>query len=261
MRPGSRFLLAVLAVVAAGEGAALAFVAFRARRVAAAEGSPVTRGAALAEAMGCFGCHGPGGGRPIANPGSRAGEVPGWPGGTWMMWNRDEADVRAWIVSGRPEGREPDRGALLAMPAYGRFLSERQVDDLVAYVLAVSQFGVPDEPLAAQGRDVAIRSGCLGCHGPEGRGLVRNPGSLTGYVPAWDGDDWTELVKDEQEFRAWVLDGAPPRIAGHPVARRFLERQALRMPAYRGRLDEDEVDALWAFARWVRANPRTGRPE
>ena len=251
--------MATVALVAVVEGVALAFLVFRSRRVAAAEASPVVRGAVLAEAMGCFGCHGPGGGRPIANPGSRAGDVPGWPGGTWMMWNRSESDVRAWIVDGIPPGRERDEGALLRMPAYGKRLSTEEIDDLVAFVLAVSQFGVPDEPLAAEGRDLAIRFGCLGCHGPEGRGLVRNPGSLTGYVPAWDGADWSELVRDEAEFRGWVLDGAPPRLSGNPVARRFLDRQAIRMPAYRGRLEDRDVEALYAFARWVRANPRTGR--
>lgn len=261
MRRRGTTLVVALVLLAIVEGAALAAFFWRSRRVARAEGSPVVRGEALATAMGCFGCHGPGGGRPISNPGSQAGDVPGWPGGTWMMWNDDASDVRAWIVNGLPPGRAKDEGALLHMPAYGDRLSARELDDLVAYVLAVSQFGTPEDPQAAEGRDVAIRNGCLGCHGPEGRGLVKNPGSLTGYVPSWDGDDWDDLVRDEAEFRAWVLEGAPPRLAGNPVASRFLERQALRMPAYRGRLEEKEVDALYAYARWVRANPRTGRAE
>jgi len=51
------------------------------------------------------------------------------------------------------------------------------------------------------GKDAAWRLGCFGCHGPEGRGLLANPGSFTGYVPAWDGPDYAELVHDQQEFR------------------------------------------------------------
>ena len=36
----------------------------------------VERGRAVAERMGCFACHGPGGTSPIANPGAAYGEVP-----------------------------------------------------------------------------------------------------------------------------------------------------------------------------------------
>lgn len=251
-----RLWIAGVALVALAEAAVLAILLVRSswqREVAA---TPVVRGREIAERMGCFGCHGPGGERPIPNPGAKGGEVPRWGGGMWMMYNRDEEDVRAWIRDGRPAGRAPDENALISMPAFGERLSEAELDELTAYVLAVSQFGWPEDERVAEGREVAVRFGCFGCHGPEGRGLVANPGSLKGYVPPWDGDDYAELVRSDEELRQWVRNGISDRFRANPAARRILEAQAIPMPAYGDRISDDELDALAAFIAWVRAHPR-----
>lgn len=253
-----RLLIALLVVVVALLAAALGIVATRRRWQAAALDTPVQRGHRIAEAMGCFGCHGPGGGQPIPNVGAKGGEVPAWTGGTWMMWNRDESDLRAWILEGRPAHREADAAALIKMPAYKSRLAPKEVDDLVAYVLAASHFGpIPDERASA-GHEAAYRLGCFGCHGAEGRGLVMNPGSFKGYVPPWDGDDYADLVHDDAEFRQWVKDGACERLRGNPAARRILETQAIAMPAYRDRVSDGDLGALAAYVAFVRAHPRTG---
>jgi mono/diheme cytochrome c family protein len=57
-------------VVAAVEAGALALLVSRERARSAAGATAVARGRAVAEESGCFGCHGPGGARPIANPGA-----------------------------------------------------------------------------------------------------------------------------------------------------------------------------------------------
>ena len=256
-----RAVIVVLLAVVAMLATALGFVATRRGWQRAAASTPVQRGRAIADRMGCSGCHGPGGGQPIPNPGAKGGEVPGWTGGTWMMWNRDASDVRAWILNGRPAHRGADTGALIKMPAYERRLAANEVDDLVAYVLAASNFGpIPDERAAA-GREAAYRLGCFGCHGSEGRGLVMNPGSFKGYIPPWDGDDFIELVRDDDEFRQWVRDGACERLRGNPVSRRVLETQAIAMPAYHDRVADDELGALAAYIAFVRSHPRTGSQE
>ena len=255
----SRWLKAALvacALVAVIEAGALAFLGIRARWQRQAGESAVVRGRAVAERSGCFACHGDGGARPIPNPGAKTGEVPSWTGGTWMMWNRNETDIRSWIERGRPDGREPDPGALIAMPAYGERLRADEIDDLVAFVLATSLFGWPEDPTVVAGREAAVKLGCFGCHGPEGRGLLRNPGSFKGYVPPWDGPDYPDLVQSDVEFREWVRDGITRRFRNNPVARRILESQAIRMPAYGDRITEEEIRSLLAFVDWVRENPR-----
>jgi mono/diheme cytochrome c family protein len=256
---GTRAIVAGLSLVALLLAAALTFLATRRAWQRAALDTPVQRGRLIAEAMGCAGCHGPGGGQPIGNPGAKGGEVPGWTGGTWMMWNRDERDVRAWILKGRPEHRAPDTGALIAMPAYEGRLKPQEIDDLVAYVLAASHFGVIDDEAAAAGHEVAYRLGCFGCHGPEGRGLVMNPGSFKGYIPPWDGPDFAELVRDDEELRQWVRNGVSDRFLANPIARKILETQTIPMPAYRDRVSDDELNALTAYIAWVRRHPRSGK--
>ncbi len=253
-----RLLTAALGLLLLGETALLAFLLVRERWQARVGETPVARGRELAERMGCFGCHGPGGRAPIPNPGAAAKSVPNWGGGTWMMYNDDPSDVAAWIRDGHPADRAPDPGALIRMPAYGELLSDRELADLTAYVLTVSQFGWPQEPGVAEGREVAVRLGCFGCHGPEGRGLVANPRSFKGYVPPWDGPDFPELVRDRSEFDQWVREGISDRFAANPAARAFLERQPIPMPAYGDRTSDADLDALWAFVEWIRAHPRTG---
>jgi mono/diheme cytochrome c family protein len=174
------------------------------------------------------------------------------------MWNRDELDVRAWILKGRLERREADAGALIKMPAYESRLAKSEVDDLVAFVLAVSHFGPIPDAAASAGHEVGYRLGCFGCHGPEGRGVVMNPGSFTGYIPPWDGDDYPDLVRDGAELRQWVRNGASDRFLGNPVARRFLLTQAISMPAYHERVSDGDLRALGAYIAWVRSHPRTG---
>jgi mono/diheme cytochrome c family protein len=252
------FLLLILAGLCVAEGSLLLYSHLKAGWQEAAGQTPTERGREIADRMGCFGCHGAGGTSPIANPGAAYGEVPGWDGGTWMMWNDSEEDVRLWITEGHPPNRPPDPEALIPMPAYGDLLSEAEVDDLVAYVLAVSQFGWDTPPLVTEGRELSVRLGCLGCHGPEGRGLIWNPGSFKGFVPAWDGEDYADLVRSDDEFREWIRNGVSDRLAANPAARHFLDSQPIKMPAYGDRVSDEQIDALLAYVNWVRATSRTG---
>ena len=79
--------------------------------------------------------------------------------------------------------------------------------------------------------------------------------AFKGYIPAWDGADFPELARDDLEIRAWILDGGTRRAYGNPAARWFLERQPIKMPAYRGRLTEEEVARVIDYIHWLRAHP------
>jgi mono/diheme cytochrome c family protein len=216
---------------------------------------PVQRGADVALAQGCLGCHG----------GPRVSSLLPRP-----FTDLDEVDAvktREWILDGMPEAVRQDveaRGALEAavirMPAWRGRLSPAQVDDLVSYLRALASADVPEDPAARTGHAVAERLGCFGCHGPGGRGAGRNPGSLKGYIPPWDGRDFAELVTGEGELREWILGGRPQRLHANRLARFFLDRQAIRMPAFRGQITEDELRSLEAYIGWLRASlPGSGR--
>ena len=246
-----------LVLLVLAEGAALGALLVRSQWQRSAEGTPVQRGRRVAERMGCFGCHGPSGAAGIANPGTD-GTVPAWSDGTWMMYNDTEADVRAWIVDGHAPGTAVDPAALIQMPAYKGRLADAELDDLTAYVLTEMQFGDPGGQAAA-GHEAAHRLGCFGCHGAEGRGLVANPGAFKGYIPAWDGADYAELVESPEELRQWVRNGVSDRFRDNPAARRFVERQVIQMPAYKDKVSDADLAAIQAYIEWVRKNPRDGK--
>ena len=195
-------------------------------------------------------------GLPDAGPG--IGGVPAFSPDDVRAYAHDQEELREWILDGMPrrlreeEAPSDDPGLLLRMPAWRGILSEREVDDLVAYVKAVSDFDRPPEGPIEEGRRVAARRGCFSCHGPQGRGSPPNPRSLKGHIPSWDGADFPELARDEAEIREWILDGGPRRLRESRPAAFFLRRQVIRMPAYRGHLTDDEVARLVDYIRWLR---------
>src|SRR5262249_15359645 len=155
-----RVLGQVLVVLAVVETGFLAYPRVRAF-VLALEDTPAARGERLAAELGCFSCHGPGGGGGTHNPGSEEGSVPAFTEQTQMMYVKDVQDLRDYIADGAPRRKREDLNyqatvgaAALHMPAFGSFLRPAQIDDLVAYLRATSVQILPSEQLAAHGADL-----------------------------------------------------------------------------------------------------------
>ena len=248
-------IAAVLAVV--GATAAYALHRWRTKNIGA-----VQRGWAVAHRNGCFTCHGDGGHRGMPDPGHGLEDVPPFSGGLLTMYASNEAEIREWILDGMPKRVRDDpeqmklrEHAVIRMPAWRGILEGRDVEDVVAYVKAVSDFETPKDDHVEEGRQVAIKFGCFNCHGPQGRGAMPNVRAFKGYIPSWDGPDFPDLVKDDQELRDWILDGGTPRLANSRLASWFLERQPIKMPAYRNHVTPTEVDRLIDYVRWLRQHP------
>jgi mono/diheme cytochrome c family protein len=246
-------LVLVVALVALAAGIAAALFVTR-PRITAAE-----RGRRLAEANGCFACHGPEGIRGVRNPGRAEGKVPDYEG-SLMMYAESEEEIRDWIRDGGTESRFQSSSWLadrkhgtLRMPAYEKRLSDREIEDLVAFVMSRAGMPAPEDSLALYGRDRAEALGCFGCHGAGGLFSRPNPGSLKGYVASWGSPDFSELVRSRAEFGEWVEEGVGRRFRDDPIAKFFLRRPPLHMPAYRDHLEAGDVDALWAYVQWLRA--------
>ncbi len=250
-------LLLLLVLVQAGW---IAYPSVRAR-VLSLEETPAVRGHRLAVSLGCFACHGPDGMGGTANPGSDEDEVPAFTEQTQMMYVKTTDDLREYILDGAPKRRRDDpdyvarmEKAGLRMPAYRPFVSSAQVDDLVAYLRSTSGQVIPEEDLARKGADLAIELDCFACHGPLGAGGVPNPGSFKGYIPGFWGEDYDELVQNDEELHQWIADGKISRIADHPVGGVFFRRQAAKMPAYGALVKKDgDIAALAAYVKWIRA--------
>jgi len=220
---------------------------------------PAARGRLLAAQLGCFGCHGPDGVGGVPNPGSRWQTVPGFGEQTLMMYAHSDDEVREYIVDGAPAARRGDesyreamRAQALQMPAYRGFVSAAEVEDLVAYIRAASgMFTPPEGSAAARGAQLARDYGCAHCHGEMGIGGRPNPGSLKGYVPGFVGHDFADLVRDDAELRDWIGKGTIARLQESAVARFFLERQRLQMPAFDRFASAEEIADLAAYVRWL----------
>lgn len=237
--------------LAAAAVAAAAVSAWAIRRPAL---TPEMRGARLAGRMGCYACHGPGGTGGVPNAGSEEGEVPSWTGGTLMMYTSSPDEVREWIADGVTRQRAGRSGGyhpagLLHMPAFRGRLDGRDLDGLTAYVWAVGRWKPPDDARVAAGFKAAGRLGCFGCHGPGGRTGSPNPGSFKRVIPPWYGADFRDLVRTDDELRGWINDGTIPRLDHNPVARWFLGRQTIRMPAFRTVLARGDLESLAAYIR------------
>lgn len=207
--------------------------------------------------LGCSGCHGAGGTGGISNPRSNEHEVPGFIGGTSMMYVESLAEVREWVLEGRPKRlTQPLSGdrAMITMPAYRGKLRNDELDDLVAYYQAASWYEPTMPKLAQEGRRAAHRLGCFGCHGASGRVGAANPGSLKGYIPGWGSHDYFELVRSDEELRAWILDGKTPRLSANRVAQYFTERQLIKMPAYRSVISPTDLDVITRYIKWITRN-------
>jgi len=219
--------------------------------------SEETQGWRLAQSLGCLNCHGTWGEGGVPNPGAK--KVPGFQDFAFMMSIDSEYELREWILDGAPEDLRKERGfeaakseRALTMPAYRDRLNQGQVDRLVMFYHGISGTKWPLDPQAQKGFNAARDAGCFGCHGPGGRFDMPNPGSFIGRIPSWHGADFVELARDEDEVRAWILDGRPQRLAKHPLANWFLNRQLLKMPAYRGKLDDSQIEAIMAYIGWLR---------
>jgi mono/diheme cytochrome c family protein len=219
------------------------------------ETTAAMRGETLARQYGCFGCHGSGGRGGVADPLSSAGMVPSWGDGTAAMYVRSRDEIREWILYGGPQSSsdtEAETETLIPMPSYDATISSRELDDLVAYFVAVSGWAPEIPEPAYEGRKVASGLGCFGCHGPSASGGVTNPASLRGFVPPLTGDEFSDLVRSDEELRAWILDGRIARLWNNPLARFFLERQTIQMPAYRDHLSDGDLGKLIAYIHWLR---------
>ena len=218
-----------------------------------------TLGLEVARVKGCFFCHGPSGEGKVPNPGGTT--IPAWQGSSFMVSMENEDELREWILDGAPQRirntqsyKENLEKTAIHMPAYGKYLTPSELKHLLAYYHAVSGTIRPEDATAKRGFQVAREKGCFTCHGVGGRIDMKNPHSLTGTIPAWNGPDFADLVHNDQELRAWILDGRIDRLDNHFLAQWFTNKQALRMPSYRGKLTEEEITSLMAYIQWLR-NP------
>ena len=139
---------------------------------------PVQRGWTVASKRGCLACHGPSGRHQEAAEESPIGVVPSFVHDDVVAYSRHDGEIREWILDGKPrrirEQQGDEKPALLQMPAWRDRLSGQELEDLVAWIAAVSDFEEPPAP-AASGREIAARLGCSAATGLRDAATRRTP--------------------------------------------------------------------------------------
>ncbi len=96
----------------------------------------------------------------------------------------------------------------------------------------------PEDAGLTEGWELFASKGCVYCHGPEGKGGVKNANAMGGEVPAIQADLFTyEEFVEKLEIGVRHVDAEDPGKAEPP----------LYMPSWRGKLTEEELSALWAY--------------
>jgi mono/diheme cytochrome c family protein len=96
-----------------------------------------------------------------------------------------------------------------------------------------------------RGIEASRRLGCFTCR-ELGGGGIPNPGSRDGEVPAWNGGVWMMYVESDDQIRQYITNGISDARGQSPATRLELDRAAIRMPAYGGILDDDDLEDLVA---------------
>lgn len=100
--------------------------------------SPVERGRALFKRVGCFQCHGEEGKGGVLNANAQGGHVPTL---TLVSQGYSDPELKAKIHNGvRYLVKADSNGPMppLFMPTWGRVLTDRQIDDIVAYLKSLA---------------------------------------------------------------------------------------------------------------------------
>ena len=152
----------------------------------------------------CAQCHGSDGG------GARG--FPNLANADWQ-WGSDPDTIVQTIAGGR---------VAAGMVAWGPALGEQGVEKVVAYVQKLSG-QQHDAALAAEGEQLFMSTGCVGCHGMDGKGMTAvGAPNLTDDVWLYGGDAGT--------LRETVTNG-----------------RAGQMPAFQDKLGEQRVRLLAAY--------------
>jgi mono/diheme cytochrome c family protein len=136
------------------------------------------------------------------------------------------------------------------MPVWGQVISDRQVDDLVAYIhagLPSVQTATPvvvptGQGAAVEGQALYSLYGCINCHGPNGLGGVPNPESPDKSIPPLSGADFFKEFDTDAKIRDVIVSGSV--LGRAPI---------VSMPHWGGIIPPERLNALVAYIKTLKS--------
>jgi mono/diheme cytochrome c family protein len=187
--------------------------------------------------FGCAQCHGEQG---------RGGVSPYVPALTSAGRTLTADSLRSIINHGLGESKDPTRPY---MPVWGEVISERQVNDLIAYIHAglpqVATATPPPIPTgqgqAVEGATLYVVYGCINCHGPNGLGGVSNPLSADKTIPPLSGPGFRHDFPTDKAILDVIQSGSV--IGSAPI---------VSMPHWGGILSDQQIAELIAYLKTLK---------
>lgn len=197
----------------------------------------VAAGAHVFVQFACAQCHGENG---------QGGASPDVPALTGAGKELTAAELRKIIDHGLGESANPTKPY---MPVWGAVISERQVNELVAYIRAglpsvtdATPVPVPrGQGAAVAGGALYVRDGCINCHGPNGLGGVPNPLSEDKTIPPLSGADFRAEFNTDKKIEDVIRSGSV--IGRAPI---------VSMPHWGGILSNADLAALVAYLKTLK---------
>jgi DMSO reductase family type II enzyme heme b subunit len=168
----------------------------------------------------------------------------------------DRADLRRIVDDGMPG---------TAMPGWRERLTERERDEVVAYLESFSRFFQGERPPAIDpgdapggasveaGREAYRKLECFKCHGEMGRGDGPSAPTLT--------DDWDHPIRAADLSESWHFTGGSS--VGEIYVRLRTGLDGTPMPSFADAVDAGLIsdEQLWSVARYVRSLSPEEPPE
>jgi cytochrome c oxidase subunit 2 len=149
----------------------------------------------------------------------------------------------AWFEAKEPGEYAVDCAELCGV-SHSRMLGTVRVVSAADYAHWLEGDPPPAGDLVEEGRDVAAKRGCLGCHTLDGQPHIGPTWvGLFGSRVALEGGGWA--IADTAYLTRSMMEPAEQIVAGYKAV----------MPTYRGALSEPEVAALVELIRSLRAAP------
>ncbi|MDY6932685.1 MAG: nitrous oxide reductase accessory protein NosL [Spirochaetota bacterium] len=104
------------------------------------------------------------------------------------------------------------------------------------------------------GRIVAEYNSCFVCHGIDGVGGIRNPGSNNGYIPGWNTEEFNQHINSKATLKEMILNSITDEMRKDSKRMAGREKGRLKMPAWKGFIKGKELHALTNYIWSLRSD-------
>jgi len=102
------------------------------------------------------------------------------------------------------------------------------------------------------GKMVAGKKSCFSCHGANGQGGIKNPGSVYSVIPGWQIPQSALSPASKSQLKEMITHGIIKRMKADSVYLANREKAGIKMPAWKGLIKGKELHALMNYIWYIK---------